>query len=120
MKKRIISWLKNNWILVLILLVGAFLRLYKINEFMTFLGDEGRDVIVVRNLLVKLDPILIGPGTSIGSMYLGPLYYYFMAPFLLLFNFSPIGPAVGVALMGVATIYLVYITGRDWFPSTSS
>ena len=114
------KFIKKNWLLLLILVVGAFLRFYKIGEYMTFLGDEGRDAIVVRNLLVKLDPILIGPGTSIGSMYLGPLYYYFMAPFLLLFNFSPIGPAVGVALMGVATIYLVYITGRDWFPSTSS
>ena len=51
---------------------------------MTFLGAEGRDVIIVRTLLVKADPILIGPGTSVGGMYLGPLYYYFMAPFLLL------------------------------------
>ncbi|KKP31149.1 MAG: PMT family glycosyltransferase, 4-amino-4-deoxy-L-arabinose transferase, partial [Candidatus Woesebacteria bacterium GW2011_GWC2_31_9] len=120
MKKRIISWLKNNWILVLILLVGAFLRLYKINEFMTFLGDEGRDVIVVRNLLVKADPILIGPGTSIGSMYLGPLYYYFIAPFLFLFNFSPVGPAVEIAFLGVITIFLIYKVSKEWFGETAS
>ncbi|MEK7168629.1 MAG: glycosyltransferase family 39 protein [Patescibacteria group bacterium] len=82
---------------------------------MTFLGDEGRDAIIVRNLLVNFDPILIGPGTSVGSMYLGPLYYYFMAPFLFLSNFSPVGPAVGVALLGVATIYLVYLVGFKWF-----
>lgn len=111
----ILKWLKSNWILILILVVGAFLRLYKIEQYMTFLGDEGRDVIIVRNLLVKADPILIGPGTSIGGMYLGPLYYYFMAPFLFFSNFSPVGPAVGVALLGVATIYLVYLSGRDWF-----
>lgn len=109
------KWIIKNWVLVLILLVGAFMRLYKINEYMTFLGDEGRDAIIVRNLLVHADPILIGPGTSVGSMYLGPLYYYFMAPFLLLSNFSPIGPALGVAFLGIATIYLVYVTGRDWF-----
>ncbi len=109
------KWFKRNWMLVLILLVGAFFRLYKIDSYMTFLGDEGRDAIIVRNLLVHADPILIGPGTSVGSMYLGPLYYYFMAPFLLLSNFSPVGPAVGVALLGIATIYLVYIVGRDWF-----
>lgn len=111
----IFKWLKNNWFLVLILLVGAFLRLYKIDQYMTFLGDEGRDSIIVRNLLVHADPILIGPGTSVGGMYLGPLYYYFMAPFLFLANFSPIGPAVGVALLGVATIYLVYLVGLEWF-----
>lgn len=111
----IVNILKKNWILILILLIGAFLRFYKIDLFMTFLGDEGRDAIIVRNLLVNADPILIGPGTSVGGMYLGPLYYYFMAPFLLLSNFSPVGPAMGVALLGVTTIYLIYIAGCDWF-----
>jgi hypothetical protein len=32
-------------LLVLILLLSAFLRLYKISDYMTFLGDEGRDVL---------------------------------------------------------------------------
>lgn len=102
-------------LVIAILVVGAFCRLYQITAYMTFLGDEGRDAIIVRNLLVHRDPILIGPGTSIGSMYLGPLYYYFMAPFLLLSNFSPVGPAIGVALLGTLTIYLVYVTGKAWF-----
>lgn len=113
------EFLKHNWLIILILMLGAFLRLYKISEYMTFLGDEGRDSIIVRNLLVHADLILIGPGTSVGGMYLGPLYYYFMAPFLLLANFSPVGPAVGVALLGIATIYLVYIVGREWFGKTA-
>ena len=115
----VLNFLKKNWILILILVIGAFFRLYKIGEYMTFLGDEGRDAIIVRNLLVKADPILIGPGTSVGGMYLGPLYYYFMAPFLFLAGYSPIGPAIGVALLGVATIYLVYLAGLDWFNKTS-
>lgn len=115
----IFNFLKKNWILLTILIIGAFLRLYKIDGYMTFLGDEGRDSIIVRNLLVHADPILIGPGTSVGGMYLGPLYYYFMAPFLFLSGFSPVGPAVGIALLGVATIYLIYIVGRDWFGKTA-
>lgn len=113
------KWIRNNRqetiALVLILLVGAFLRLYKIDQYMTFLGDEGRDVIIVRRLLVNGDLILIGPGTSIGNMYLGPLYYYMMAPALLLANFSPVGPAVQIALLGTATIFFVWYLARDWF-----
>src|SRR3990170_4498841 len=103
---RITNWIKNNRtetaILAIILIVGAYFRLYRIDEYMTFLGDEGRDALVVRRLLVNADPILVGPGTSIGNMYLGPLYYYMMAPALLLANFSPVGPAAMVALLGVA------------------
>ncbi|MFH1864077.1 MAG: glycosyltransferase family 39 protein, partial [bacterium] len=115
----ILNWIKKNpvefWILLVILSVGAFLRLYKIDQYMTFLGDEGRDVIIVRRLLVNFDPILIGPGTSIGNMYLGPLYYYLIAPALFLAGYSPVGPAVLVAVLAVATIWLIWRVGREWF-----
>ena len=113
------KWIRENRkeaiALGIILLIGAFFRLYRIGEYMTFLGDEGRDVIIVRRLLVNFDPILIGPGTSIGDMYLGPLYYYMMAPALLLAGFSPVGPAVQIALLAVVTIFFVWWVGREWF-----
>jgi 4-amino-4-deoxy-L-arabinose transferase-like glycosyltransferase len=116
---KIKSWIINNRLeailLATILLVAAFLRLYKIDQYMTFLGDEGRDVIVVRRLLVNLDLILVGPGTSIGNMYLGPLYYYMIAPFLFIANFSPVGPAVMVALLGILTVFFVWFVTREWF-----
>jgi len=112
-----VEWIKKNkkefiWLFI-ILVLGAFLRLYRISDYMTFLGDEGRDAIIVRNLLVKFDPILIGPRTSIGDMYMGPLYYYLIAPSLLLANFSPVGPSVLVALTGVATIYLLWLVIKE-------
>ena len=113
------TWTRKNrkefFILILILAIGAILRLYKIDGYMTFLGDEGRDVIIVRRLLVDFDLILIGPRTSIGDMYLGPLYYYMMAPALLLSAFNPVGPAIMIALFGVVTIFFVWYVTRKWF-----
>jgi 4-amino-4-deoxy-L-arabinose transferase-like glycosyltransferase len=38
-----------------------------------------------------------------------------MIPFLWLFRLNPVGPAVMVGLFGVATVFLVYKTGRDFF-----
>ncbi len=115
------EWIKSHklefLILTLTLLLGAFLRLYRIDEYMTFLGDEGRDAIIVRRFLTQGDLMFVGPGTSIGNMYLGPLYYYMMAPALLLANFSPVGPAVMVALLNTITIFLVWYVARKWFPS---
>jgi 4-amino-4-deoxy-L-arabinose transferase-like glycosyltransferase len=117
--EKIINWVKKNKIefaiLIAILLLASFLRLYRIGDYMTYLGDEGRDVLVVRRLLVYFDLILIGPGTSIGNMYLGPLYYYLIAPSLWLARYSPVGPSVFVALMGIATVFLVWKIGREWF-----
>lgn len=113
------KWIRKNpkefKYLIIILLVGAFFRLYKIGGYMTFLGDEGRDVIIVRRLLVDFDPILIGPRTSIGDMYLGPLYYYLMAPALLFSLFNPVGPAIMIAVLGVVTIFLVWYVTQLWF-----
>lgn len=117
-------WIKDNpreaLIISVILLVGAFFRFYRIGEYMIFLGDEGRDAIIVRRLLVDFDPILIGPGTSIGNMYLGPLYYYLIAPSLLLANFSPVGPSAMIAALGVITIFLVWLTAREWFGKSAA
>jgi 4-amino-4-deoxy-L-arabinose transferase-like glycosyltransferase len=117
--KKIISFFKSlisgqNIFLVLILILAAFLRLYRIEDYMTFLGDEGRDVLVVYNILHgKLT--LLGPTSSVGGFFLGPIYYYFMAPFLLLFNYNPVGPAIMVALIGVATVWLIYKFCSDLF-----
>lgn len=74
---------------------------------MTFLGDEGRDVLVAKHIL-EGELTFLGPRASAGDFYLGPIYYYAMTPFLLLFNYDPVGPAVMVALFGIATVYLVY------------
>ena len=123
LKLKITDFVRRNKkeliILFFILLLASFCRLYKISSYMTFLGDEGRDVIIVRRLLVEGHPPLIGPGTSVGSMYLGPLYYYMMAPALLLANFSPVGPAVMIAILGILTVGFVWWVGRRWFNKTT-
>src|SRR5690242_20574999 len=111
-KNKVVAWIKDNKVefalLVILLSVAAFMRLYRIQDYMTFLGDEGRDVIIVRRFLTTGHPMLIGPGTSIGNMYLGPLYYYMMAPALLLANYSPVGPAVMIALLGLVTVFMIW------------
>lgn len=109
------TWLSKELLgLILILLLGFFLRIYKIKDYITFLGDEGRDVLVVYNILHG-DLTLLGPTSSVGGFFLGPVYYYLMTPFLWLFRYDPVGPAIMVVLFGLATIYLVYRMGKEFF-----
>ncbi|MDP2685318.1 MAG: glycosyltransferase family 39 protein [bacterium] len=100
--------------ITLIIILAAFLRLYRIGDYMTFLGDEGRDVLIVKGIL-EGHLTLLGPRASAADFFTGPIYYYFMAPFLWLFNLDPVGPAVGIALLGIITVYLVYRIGRYFF-----
>jgi 4-amino-4-deoxy-L-arabinose transferase-like glycosyltransferase len=110
------SFLLKYWPIILILILASFLRLYRIAEYAEFLGDQGRDVVIVRDFLKNGNLFFIGPQTSIGNMYLGPFYYYlFIAPGLLLTWFHPVGPAIMVAIFGVATVLLVYLLSKKWF-----
>lgn len=61
-------------LLLLILFVAAFFRIYRISDYMTFLGDEGRDAIVAKNILHG-NFTLLGPRASAGDFFLGPIYY---------------------------------------------
>lgn len=96
-------------------MIAAYMRLHDIAGYMTFLGDEGRDVLVVMHMIRDHKFTLLGPTASVGGFFLGPIYYYFMLPFLWAWQLNPVGPAVMVALFGVATVYLVYITGKSFF-----
>jgi len=109
------SWIKKHKLLFLTLVLAAFLRFYKISAYMEFLGDQGRDVIIVHRFLTQGDLMFIGPQTSVGNMYLGPWYYYLMAPALWLANFNPVGPAIMVVLFGLATVWLIWKVSQEWF-----
>ncbi|MBI3103924.1 glycosyltransferase [Candidatus Daviesbacteria bacterium] len=98
-----------------ILLLAAFLRFYKIDQYMLFLGDEGRDALIVKEIVEGRHFPLIGPPTSVGNIYLGPLYYYMMAIPMFIFNLNPVSAAGMNAAIGVLTVFLVYILGKLWF-----
>lgn len=102
-------------LLVGILILATFLRFYKLSEYMTFLGDEGRDAIVIKNMLIDRHFPLIGPPTSVGNIYLGPLYYYMMAIPMAIFGLSPVAAAGMNAFLGVVTVILIYYLGKVWF-----
>lgn len=113
-----LSFSKSFIILSLILLTAAFLRLYRIRDYIVFLGDEGRDMLVWFNMVYKGEFTFLGPTASVGGFYLGPIYYYLALPFYFIFR-DPVGPAVFVALLGVATVWLVYFVTKNWFGKTS-
>jgi 4-amino-4-deoxy-L-arabinose transferase-like glycosyltransferase len=122
--KIIMEWIKKNRtefiIFILVILITLGLRLYRIDAYMTFLGDEGRDALMIKRILTTGDIPLLGPPTSVGNMYLGPLYYYMMAISMAVFWLNPLAAAVMVAFIGTATVGLIYYLARNWFGKTSA
>ncbi len=116
MRDKLFSLFGGRWWTLAVLILTAialYLRLHSIYETVTFLGDQGRDAIIMRNIATLRDLPALGPITSVGSIYLGPLYYYLMAPWLLLAGFNPVGPAIGIALFASGAILLQYLAVKE-------
>src|SRR3989338_6225252 len=103
------------FIILTILFFATFLRFYQIDGYMNFLGDEGRDALIIKRLLEEGNVPFIGPPTSVGNIYLGPMYYYMMAIPMAIFWLNPVAAAGMVAIITTAAVGLIYYLGKSWF-----
>jgi len=99
-------------VLFSVLCFSAFLRLYKLNKLLGFWYDQGRDALVIWDLLHYNKFFLIGPVTGIEGIFLGPFYYYLIAPFYWIGKGSPVFVAAVLAWLSVGAIFLVYWLGK--------
>jgi len=80
----------ENIFLIAIILFAFLLRVYRINDLLGFYYDQGRDALVVWDLIHNGKFFLIGPTTGIAGIFRGPYYYYLITPFYLLGRGNPI------------------------------
>ena len=105
---KIVLLFKKNWILIIILLLGIFLRTYKSYEYFSYAHDLDLAAWIVRDVVVDKHIRLIGQETSTQGIFIGPLYYYLQIPFYLLFNMQPTGLIVMATLFGIFSIWSFY------------
>lgn len=101
--------------LIFLLLLSLFLRLYKLHELLGFWYDQGRDALVVWRLFNEGKFFLIGPVTGIEGIFLGPFYYYLLAPFYWLGQGSPVFVIAVLNWMAVGSLLLLYWLGKEFF-----
>src|SRR5689334_11801918 len=114
-----LGWLKSDlrshrlfYIFILAVFVLAlFVRIYRTEDLMGFYYDQGRDGIVIWKLWHEGKPFLIGPVTGLAGIFLGPLYYYLIAPFYLIGGGDPKYPAVFLSFLTVAALPILYFLG---------
>src|SRR3989338_740654 len=84
-------------ILMIILFSAFFIRIYRLNDLLGFYYDQGRDALVIWKLWHEGKPFLIGPVTGLSGIFLGPFYYYLIAPLYLIGKGDPVFPAFFLA-----------------------
>ncbi len=119
MKKSVIF--KSEWFwLGLILLVGAFLRFYKLREWQFFNYDQARDYLIVKKIILDGKFTLVGPTVLTPGVFLPPFYYYSLIFPLWLFGFHLIGPDIYTALLGILAVGIFFLLVKDLFGSRAA
>lgn len=96
---------------IVLWLLGLFLRLYQLDKVMPFTFDQGRDLLELA-ALSKGDITLVGPTTGIAGFFLGPFYFYALLPGFLLGGGSPVGVAYWVALIASVALPLSFYLAK--------
>ena len=115
MVKKLLSEIKSNLfvyiLLFVIVVVGFYLRVYRVDKVLGFYYDQGRDGLVIWDLWHKGKLFLVGPTTGIAGIFRGPYYYYLIAPFYFLGGGNPVWPSVFLSLTTVVAGVLVFSLG---------
>lgn len=88
--------------------IGTFLRFYRIEENIVFHGELGHNYLAIKNAIASGKIPLLGPPTSHSWLSFGPLFYWIMAPILHMANYDPRAGAYFFAFLGAVTIVLNY------------
>jgi 4-amino-4-deoxy-L-arabinose transferase-like glycosyltransferase len=100
--------------LFLALLLALFVRIYRTEAMLGFYYEQGRDSMVIWRLWNEGKFFLIGPVTGLAGIFLGPFYYYLIAPFYLISGGDPVLPAVFLAFLSTIAIYFLYLLGKEF------
>ncbi len=109
MKKKIVAGVGTIWLL------GLFLRVYRQGDLLGFYYDQGRDALQVAKILSLQNLPAIGPTTGLQGIFLGPFWYYLLAPFYWLAKGDPAIAAGFIGLIDALAIPLFYFLGKKFF-----
>ena len=102
-------------ILSLIFLLALFFRTYLIVERSDFGHDADLFSWIVKDITINGHLRLVGQETSASGIFIGPLFYYLLVPFFLLFNMDPVAALVPVTIIGFLTDVSYYIVFSKLF-----
>jgi len=108
---------RKNHIYILfafLLVLGFYLRFWNIENTFEYGWDQARDAWKVRDILTGT-LVLNGPRTGIGHFHLGPIWYYYLAPFYFLTRLDPIAAQYGNMLVNLFNFLVFFLITKKIF-----
>ncbi|HET7098648.1 MAG TPA: glycosyltransferase family 39 protein [Patescibacteria group bacterium] len=118
-------------LLILIIFLGVFLRLYKLNTNFLFGSDQSEDIYSVKELFKTVAsgdfsklPIIGEAGTYLVDenipvsnyrVYSGVFFIYLLLPVGVITSFNPAGMVSFFAIVNIISIFVIYLIGKNLF-----
>lgn len=109
------------WILVLIILVGIFLRTYNFRDWLVFNPDQARDAKIVGEVLNgEKSWLILGPEAGNNRFDLGPWFYHLEIVSAKIFGNTPDKMAYPDLFFSILSIPLFYVFLKKYFRTNLS
>lgn len=95
-------------LIFLILLVGLFFRIYKLDIFYSWGHDQDLFAWIAKDIVIDGHFRLIGQETSITGVFIGPLFYYLIAISFAIFRMDPLSAYIPITIISLLTIFSIY------------
>jgi len=99
------------FVVIIILILGLFLRTANVTDNFYFGHDQARDLLRIYEMIHTPKLKIVGPETDIPGLFCGPLYYYLLGFFYFISNFNPNAGVLMTILINLSGIPLLYYFG---------
>lgn len=102
-------------ILLIIILLGLFFRIYKLEIFYPWGHDQDLFAWIAKDIIIDYHFRLIGQETSITGVFIGPIFYYLIALSFAIFDMNPLSAVVVTTVVSLFTIFSIYWVFKKFF-----
>jgi len=92
---------------------AIWLRWYLLPSHLFFGPEQGRDMLVIRDIVVSHKLTLIGSKTDISGIFHGPIFYYLAALPFAVTRGNPLVVSFFMVLIQSIGVWFIYLLGRD-------
>lgn len=113
---KLLKWKYFDYsVLVVLFAIGFLLRAYLIDNNLFFGPEQGRDMLVVKEIAINHKLVLIGPKTAVEGIFHGPLYYYLATIPFIISKGNPLVIELFFILFNSLSVFLIFLLGKELF-----
>ncbi|MFZ5376902.1 MAG: glycosyltransferase family 39 protein [Patescibacteria group bacterium] len=105
---QIINNIKSHWMIIIIIIIGSYLRFYKLNELAILFGDSGRDILAATSAVEEGSIPLLGIPSSVPRFRQGPLSIWLVMLLNIVFGDNFLIYSLVFAFIGTLAVIALY------------